>query len=281
MKRITYLLVLVLSILCSCNKEPENTPLPLLQGKMMGDWIYLGDDSYGDNWYIYSDVDKDSSNYITNFKIIYSRKSREERKKYYDFVPYEQFDTYLIDTTLNKNILDKSTVFDSLGQKSYTYNLGRKKWEHFQPNTITYVAAPIAEMLYKESKRNAPIPTSISANWGEGEWILDETLGDLCRYFKTDIEQTDSTYVIWQYIQYTKPGNILLLSAYMYSKMNVRLLSYGYVFRAEYKKSDTEYYRVVEGYFVDKFGSPIWEIEEEYSNDDKSLQKILKKANKK
>lgn len=281
MKRIAYLFILVSSIVSSCDSGSNNTPLPVLQGRMMGDWIYIGENSFGSEWYIFSNVDVDSSNYIVNFKIELSSMSRESSRKYYDFVPYRENLTYLMDTTLNKHILDNRIILDSLSQNTYTSDLRGERWEHFQPNMLTYDAAPIAEMLYKESKRSTTLQTTISPNWGDGDWILYETLDDRCRYYKTDIKQTDSTYVVWRYTKYTKPS-VSLLSAYIKSQTNVRFLSYGYVFKAEYKKSDKNQYRTVEGYYVDKFGTPILELEEEleYSEGDVSLQKILKKASK-
>lgn len=282
--RLSYLFILIISLLYSCSQTPKNTPVPIHEGKMLERWILFGENTYLDKWYVYSNVDTETSSYIVYIKTVLSKESRKRRKKDYKFIPYSEKLTYLINTSLTKVKLSRLQVLDSLAKNNYIYDTSQEQWGHFIANTTTYDVAPIAEMLYKESLRNTRIHTSIDPNWGSGDWILFDKVPGRDRYYKSDIQETDSTYLIWCYTQYlpSSEENGLLLSAYKSSEKNVKYLTYGSVFKYELSKTQ-EKNRMIESYFVDKFGDPIWKDEsvsectfdKEY---DQRLHSILQKT---
>ncbi len=265
-------------LIISCSTK--NTPLPQLEGNLRHNWIPIGEDSYGNQWYLYSGIDMDFGNYVVQYQLEMSSLARENYSV--SFVPFYAQYTYLVDTLLSKNQLVNSMIVDSLCQKSHTFNVKAEQWEYMRPNTIMHDAAPIAEMLYKDAHRTTKVESPYDVSWGNGKWILYQTLNDRQRYVNSNVQETDSSYIMWRYTQYTITNEGLLL-AYMYSNQNMRQLIYGCVFKYEALKKDNMY-RTLECYYVDKFGTPIYEDSSYYGTlfprEENELDMILQKVNR-
>lgn len=251
MKSIKLFVVALVCLVSFSACGPKNTPLPVREGTMLGDWIYVGDDTWNNKWYVYSVVELDSSFYIANIKIDLSE---ESKKNYYlSFVPETDIRTYLFDTALTKFMITSCEVQDSTRKKSFSYRTS-DEWEYLRPNTLIYTIAPIAEMLYKDAKMTGPIETGIEGTWGGGKWIKVNR-----GYYKDDYIETDSSYIVWTYYQYERYGSVFF-SPYGLSEGNVRRLAYGNVGLNEILKK-RDYFRSVVGSecYVDKYGVPIFE----------------------
>ncbi len=264
-------------LMISCSTK--NTPLPQLEGNLKHGWIPISENSYGSQWYLYSGIDMDSGNYVVQYKTEISKLERDEYSV--SFVPFFVERTFLVDTLLSKERLVNRMIFDSLWQESHTFNIKAEQWEYLRPNTITYVAAPIAEMLYKDAHRTTKMESPYEVSWGNGKWILYQTLDDELSYVNSNVQETDSSYIIWEYRQHTIADKALF-DAYVCSNQNVHQLTYGAVCKYETFKKDNTYH-FLECYFVDKFGTPIYEESSIYgilfSHEENELDMILRKVN--
>lgn len=274
MKNVYLTMLASMLLLLSCSTK--NTPLPSFEGHFRPDWIPVAKNTYDSQWYIYSAIDLDSSAFVVQYKVDLSD---EEKNIYtdYGFEPAYRYITYLVDTLLNKTLLVHSEIKDSTKKENHEYSTKSNTWEHFQPNTITYDNAPVAEMLYKDAHNLVPKESHLQVNWGKGKWLKHSEDEKYRHYYLDNYTKSDSCIIIWRYAQETKISKRLLY-AYNASNYNVRRLSYGRLYKCQYNQVIKKA-RILEEYIIDKYGHPCYQINVDSEWEDVSESTFLKTIN--
>lgn len=254
-------LKLFIALIClvsvtSCNKE--KTPLP--QGAVADDWITFSGDTAKERQ-IFSKVSLDSNAYITNIRILYHGEELKKHPKYCSLKG-----NLLVDKTLTKIQECGYIYYDSLGNIVYndTHIMNDRNWDYVHSETIGAAIAEYAKLLYDNEHNLERYPQPIDVDWGSGEWYKYKS-DEVSDYYFTAVEESESSYFVWTYLRFRKMNSAFFAAAEDES-VNIQRLIYGYLHKFEVQKN-AEKIRVLNLYYVDKFGDVFYDFSYNCSNE--------------
>lgn len=171
-----------------------------------------------------------------------------------------------MDKTLTKFQECGYIYYDSLGNVVYddTHIMNDRNWEYVHSGTNGDAVAIFAKLLYDNEHNLERYPQPIDVNWGSNEWQKYKSDEDVDWYF-TVVEESESSYFVWTYVRFRKMSRLSFAAAGDES-IDIQRLVYGCLVKYEVQKN-AEKIRVLNLYYVDKFGDVFYDFSYNCSNE--------------